>query len=330
MKKNDLHDALSGINKDFIAESDDFKAVSADFRKVKSRKNRIVISTLCLAFVGIGVIGTAKSGLLKKDLQTTEKDIGIISSDESNISVPVSSTVAAVIDTEQPSVNENPIINEPLYYSKLVKNTETPELDGYDGYSAIGLFDIIAFDESMLKDSAGIIEGEILDIWVNHYEYATASDKFEPGGRLYHKPTTVAYKIRVDKVLAGVFHVGDEITVEDYNYVFDSIVSIKKGSSYVIPIGKVDGKFCEPDEIVEGDTCLESCYYTLYQFHPQIEKVSGGYIVPGDWETLITEDCTEIIMDIADIDNAVFSFPGPLYYIPDSIFNDRITHIIQS
>ena len=39
MKKNDLHDALSGINKDFIAESDDFKAVSADFRKVKSNGN---------------------------------------------------------------------------------------------------------------------------------------------------------------------------------------------------------------------------------------------------------------------------------------------------
>ena len=71
MKKNDLHDALSGINKDFIAESDDFKAVSADFRKVKSRKNRIVISTLCLAFVGIGVIGTAKK-LIDKSISNNK------------------------------------------------------------------------------------------------------------------------------------------------------------------------------------------------------------------------------------------------------------------
>lgn len=326
MKKNDLHDALSGINKDFIAESDDFKAVSADFRKVKSRKNRIVISTLCLAFVGIGVIGTAKSGLLKKDLQTTEKDIGIISSEESNISVPVASTVAAVIDTEQPSVNENPIINEPLYYSKLAKNTDIPELDGYD--ISVSL-DIAAFDESMLNDSAGVIEGEIIDLWVNQYEYATASDKFEPDGQIYHKPSTVAYKIKIDRVLSGDFSVGDIITIEDYHFILDSIVSIKKGGKYVIPLGKGDGKFFEHDKIISGDTNLESCYYTLYQFHPQIEKVSGGYIVPSDWETLITDDCTEIIMDIADIDNAVFSFPGPLYYVPDSIFNERISLILQ-
>lgn len=327
MKKNDLHDALSGINKDFIAESDDFKAVSADFRKVKSRNNRIVISTLCLVFVGIGVIGTAKSGLLKKDLQTTEKDIGIISSDESNISVPVSSTVAAVIDTERSSVNENPIINEPLYYSKLVKNTDIPELNGYD--ISVSL-DIAAFDESMLNDSAGVIEGEIIDLWVNQYEYATASNKFEPDGQIYHKPSTVAYKIKIDRVLSGDFSVGDIITIEDYHFILDSIVSIKKGGKYVIPLGKGDGKFFDHDKIISGDTNLESCYYTLYQFHPQIEKVSGGYIVPGDWETLITEDCTEIFMDIEEIDNAVFSFPGPLYYVPDSVFNDRITHIIQS
>lgn len=327
MKKNDLHDALSGINKNFIEESDDFKAVSADFRKVKSRKNRIIISTLCLVFVGIGVIGTAKSGLLKKDLQTTEKDISIISSDESNISVPVSSTVAAVIDTERPSINEPPIINEPLYYSKLVKNTDIPELNGYD--ISVSL-DIAAFDESMLNDSAGVIEGEIIDLWVNQYEYATASDKFEPDGKIYHKPSTVAYKIKIDRVLSGDFSVGDIITIEDYHFILDSIVSIKKCGKYVIPLGKGDGKFFEHDKIISGDTNLESCYYTLYQFHPQIEKVSGGYIVPGDWETLITDDCTEIIMDTVDIDNAVFSFPGPLYYVPDSIFNDRITHIIQS
>ncbi len=327
MKKNDLHDALSGINKDFIAESDDFKAVSADFRKVKSRKNRIVISTLCLAFVGIGVIGTAKSGLLKKDLQTTKKDVSIISSDESNISLPVSSTVAAVIDTEQPTANENPIINEPLYYSKLVKNTDIPELNGYD--ISVSL-DIAAFDETMLNDSAGVIEGEIIDLWVNQYEYATASNKFEPDGQIYHKPSTVAYKIKIDRVLSGDFSVGDIITIEDYHFILDSVVSIKKGGKYVIPLGKGDGKFFEHDKIISGDTNLESCYYTIYQFHPQIERVDGGYIVPGDWETLITDDCTEIIMDIVDIDNAVFSFPGPLYYVPDSVFNDRITHIIQS
>lgn len=326
MKKNDLRDALSGIKKDFIAESDDFKTISADFRREKTMKNKIVISAFCLAFVGIGVLGVSKSGLLKRDFQTAENVVNSTMPTVSNTTAAHPETTAAIM-TEASTVIDTPRSGAPCYYSKLVKNTEAPVLDGYDGYSAIGLLDIIAFDESMLKDSAGIIEGEILDIWVNHYEYATASDKFEPGGRLYHKPTTVAYKIRVDKVLAGDFNVGDEITVEDYNYVFDSIVSIKKGSSYVIPIGKGDGKLLEPYEIVEGDTSLESCYFTIYQFHPQIEKVDGGYIVPIDWKTLITEDCTAIIMDV---DENGSPFSDSLYYVPDSIFNERIDLIIHS
>lgn len=317
MKKNDLRDALSGINKDYISESDDFKAVSADFRKEKNRIRRIAISTLCLAFVGIGIIGVAKNGLLKRDFQTAKKGISTISSAESV-------TDAAAVTAKQPTVSDNPITDEPLYYSKLVKNTETPEIDGYGSSASL---DIAAFDESMLNDSVGVIEGEIIDLWVNQYEYATASDKFETNGLLYHKPSTVAYKIRVDKVFSGDFNVGDEVTVEDYYFVCDSIVSIKKGSSYVIPIGKGNGKFCEHDEIISGDTALESCYYTLYQFHPQIEKVNGGYVVSSDWKTLITDECTEIIMDV---DKTDFPFPGLLYYVPETTFNDRFDLIIPS
>ena len=211
-----------------------------------------------------------------------------------------------------------------LYYSDLVKNTDAPELDGYDTSASL---DIDAFEESMLNDSIGVIEGEILDIYVNHYEYETASDKFEPNGRLYHKPQSVAYKIKVDRVLSGDFSVEDVITVEDYYFICDSVVSIKKGETYVIPIGKGDGKFYETDEIISGDTSLESCYYTLYQFHPQIEKVDGGYIVPSDWKTLITEECTAIIMDI---DENGFPFSDSLYYVPENVFNDRINLIIHS
>ena len=46
---------------------------------------------------------------------------------------------------------------------------------------------------------------------------------------VYHKPQTVAYKIKVDRVLRGDFSVGDVVTVEDYYFVLDSVVSIKKG-----------------------------------------------------------------------------------------------------
>ena len=111
--------------------------------------------------------------------------------------------------------NENNTPNK-LYYSELVRNTEAPVLDGYDGSSAslsLKSFDIEAFSDSVLNESLAVVEGEILDMWVNHYDYATASDKFEPNGRLYHKPSTVAYKIRVDKVYSGDFSVGDVVKV---------------------------------------------------------------------------------------------------------------------
>lgn len=324
MKKNDLSDALSGINKDFLSESNDFKAVAANFRKEKNRKRRIAVSTLYLAFVCVGVICVGKSGLLKEAFQTAENNSSTISPAELQTSVSESVTDTAIVTAKQPTVSENPIIDELLYYSKLVKNTEMPELEGYGTSASL---DIVAFDESMLNDSVGIIEGEILDLWVNQYEYATASDKFEPNGRLYHKPSTVAYKIKVNRVLSGDFLVGDVVTVEDYYFVLDSIVSIKKGGSYVIPIGNGEGKLFEYDGILSGSNILESSYYTLYQFHPQIEKVSGGYVIPSDWKTLITDECTEIIIDI---DKAEFPFSGSLYYVPESIFNDRIGLILQS
>ena len=471
MKKNDLRDALSGINKDYIAESDDFTAVSADFRKDKNRKKRIIASTLCIMFVCIGAVGTVKSGLLRSipvktggkvegteeagasdysvacfpadrvidDVDTAEC-VAITEEEAKNLpdfgdylpsDIPSgyhwdlaglyettmkdgtvyrmlkityrSGKVIKVADADDPyaaidssdygsdfyvticnfkpdntSIIDPKDINakqlsekndegiffikyddcyvgiEPLsltanetlsliksirdsdksmitelYYSDLVKNTEAPLIDGYDGSASLSIagFDIDAFKESIIDDSIDMVEGEILDIWVNHYEYATASDKFEPNGRLYHKPTTVAYKIRVDKVFCGDFSVGDIVTVEDYYFVCDSVVSIKKGGHYVIPIGKGDGKFYDYDNIVSGDTSLESCYYTIYQFHPQIEKVSGGYIVPSDWKTLITDECTEIIMDI---EGEEIPYPGSLYFVPDDVFNERMELILQS
>lgn len=329
MKKNDLRDALSGIKKVFIAESDDFKTVSANFRKDKKRKKGMIVSALCLAFVGIGVLGVSNSGLLKRDFQTVENVVDSALPTVSNTTIAQPETTAAIM-TEASTVIDTPRINAPCYYSKLVKNTEAPELDGYDSAAAslsIAGFDIDAFKESLVDDSIDIVEGEILDIWVNHYEYATASDKFEPNGRLYHKDSTVAYKIRVDKVYSGDFEVGDEVTVEDYYFVCDSVVSIKKGGYYVIPIGKGDGKLWMNDEIVSGDDEMQSKYFTIYQFHPQIEKIDGGYIVPSDWETLITDECTEIIMDI---EGEEIPYPGSLYFVPDDVFNERMDLILQS
>ena len=83
MKKNDLRNALSGINKEYLSESDDFKTVSADFRKQKTFKIKAITTTLCLAFVGVGAIGITQSGLLNRKLQTLDEEISTVSSAES-------------------------------------------------------------------------------------------------------------------------------------------------------------------------------------------------------------------------------------------------------
>ena len=321
MNRNELQDAISGINRDFISESDDFKAVSADFRKEKNRMKRTVIFMFCLAVMGAGLIGISKSGLLKGDLRTAENAYTTEQSDESSVTLPF-----AVIQTEPTAVSQNTIPDETLYYSKLVKNTQAPKLNGYDS-SALALMDISAFDESMLQNACGIIEGEIIDLSTKQYEYATLSNKFAPNGRLNHKVSSVAYKIKIDRVFSGDFSVGDVVNVEDYNFICDSVISIKQGSHYVIPICKGDRAFYESDQIVSGATSLESCYYTLYKFHPQIERINGGYVVSSDWKTLITDECKSITMDI---DKMEFPFSVAMYYVPENIFNDRIRLVIQN
>ena len=365
MRENELYDAISGISRDYLSESENYEAIAADFRKEKTLKKRImIVSTFCVVFVCVAIIGVTKNGLLKRDFQSEDKNNSLISSAELQTDGSESATDSSMVATGPSGVTDGSLVtpdpsvapdgslitgetstatdgsqmnaeqsaeNEitgttKLYYSKLVSNTEPSTLDGYDN-SGIASLDIIGFDESMLKDSAGIIEGEILDVWVNHYEYTTAFDKFEPNGQLYHNPSTVAYKIRVNKVLSGDFSVGDVITVEDYFFIFDSIISIKKGGTYVIPIGVGEGILFEHDEIISGSNILESSYYTLYQFHPQIEKVNGGYVVPSDWNTLITDECTEIIMDIEDGD---YPFPDSLYYVPEHVFYDSMSLILQN
>ncbi|EWM55068.1 hypothetical protein [Ruminococcus flavefaciens] len=116
MKKNDLRDALSGIKKDFIAESDDFKTISADFRREKTMKNKIVISAFCLVFVGIGTFGVFNSGLLKKDVLTAENEIDSTiptvsntsdRSDEPATSVSATNQQATNAETSTPHATEN-------------------------------------------------------------------------------------------------------------------------------------------------------------------------------------------------------------------------------
>ncbi|MBQ5990095.1 MAG: hypothetical protein IJL67_11450 [Oscillospiraceae bacterium] len=379
MKKNDLRDALSGIDRDYIAESDDFKAVSADFRKAKNRKIRVVSSVLCLVIVGAGLFGADKAGLFRKDphseqiyvypditteissestmtntdsAQSSETD-GVISDTAGTQNITgsdgeISSVTAinegdntAVADGSQissdkqdvtvaeTSVTEEDRSGAPCVYSKLVKNTGLPDIEGYDSTAQPSLvaFDIDMFHEDITRNDSSVVEGEILDMWVNNYEYSYAFDKFEPDGVMNYKQSTVAYKIKVNRVLSGDFSAGDEITVEDVNYPIDRIVSVKKGSTYVIPIIKGDGVLYISGTLKSGSNVLESAYYTYYPFHPQIEKVDGGYVVPDDWKTLITDECTKIFMDIPEEE---ISYPASLYFVPDSVFNERMSILLNT
>ena len=43
MNKNELYDAVSGINKEYIEASDDFEAVAADFRREKNRRIKKIV-----------------------------------------------------------------------------------------------------------------------------------------------------------------------------------------------------------------------------------------------------------------------------------------------
>ena len=131
----------------------------------------------------------------------------------------------------------------------------------------------------------------------------------------------------MNRVLSGDFSAGDVITVEDVNYPIDRIVSVKKGSTYVIPIIKGEGLLYTGGEIKSGSNVLESEYYTYYPFHPQIEKTDGGYVVPDDWKTLITDECTKIIMDIPESE---INFPVSLYFVPDSVFDERMSIVLNT
>ncbi len=369
MKKNDLRDALSGIDRRYISEADDLKAVSADFRKAKNRKIRVFSSVLCLAVVGAGLFGADKAGFFNKDLHseqlyidpviTTEVSSEIDAAETDAYTEPVFTDTEIITEISSESTEaESEAYTEsvssdskstseispestvkdaeptqrsgaPLYYSKLVGNTEKPEIEGYNNTAemSISSFDIDRFREDICANESSVVEGEILDMWVNNYEYSYTYEKFGPDGELFDKQSTVAYKIKVNRVLRGDLSAGDVITVEDQQFVCDRVVSVKKGKTYVIPIIKGEGLLYAGGEIKSGSNALESEYYTYYPFHPQIEKVDGGYVVPDDWETLITDECEKIIMDIPEDE---ISYPASLYFIPDSVFNERMSIVLNT
>ena len=290
----------------------------------EKKMKRARITKVAAAVTPVCAAAVVGAGLWRAGAFSGVSDKPVVSTAETTVSVTQQMTAEVTTSGSVENVTSG---KTELYYSELVGNKKMPELEGYSGAAESSFADISEFDDDMLKEyAAGVVEGEIVDIWVNHYEYQETSNKFEPNGRLYHKDSTVAYKIKVNRVLSGSFQVGEEVTVEDRFFPLDSVVSIKKGGTYVVPIAKGEGKLFTTNEVVGGNNVLESSYYTFYQFETQIEKVSGGYVVTESWKTLITDECTEVTMDIEDADSI---FHKKMYFVPESVFNERFELLLK-
>lgn len=169
--------------------------------------------------------------------------------------------------------------------------------------SSSAAVDIAAFDESMLSDCCAVLEGEITDMYVKHYNYDTYHDKFGEKEQYHNMSSSVVYELEVDKVWYGdKFLPGTSVLVEDTFYLTDSYFSLKIGCSYVIPIySSGETIYLRTEEYAGGDITKDSSYSTLYPHHPQIEvTMDGNYVVTDDWKTLCSGDAIEINMDTFD------------------------------
>ena len=305
MKSKKFSEALGDIDNKYIYEAINYKF------KIKNYKYFSYIAVVaCLCVVITGVLkytSIQEKSIIPQDIVDNKRN------------------EEATTSAAKESVAEE---NQPMYYSQLVNHSGAPNLDIADS-SSTSSFDIVAFDESMLQNSSAIIEGEIVDMYTKEYEFSVPCDKFEANGVMNYKTKTVVYNISAEKVWYGDVQEGDILTVEDEIFMFDSVVSIHKGGKYVIPIyyaGEYlsDGR---ESEIVSGSNKRESLLATNYQFQPQIEVVENGYVAPNTWQTVITEDCNNIIMDIT-LEHGDY-FKDKMYFVPENIFKTQFQAVID-
>ena len=168
--------------------------------------------------------------------------------------------------------------------------------------------DIAAFDESLLSDCCGILEGTILQIYPKEYDVDFYDDKFGEVQLFHGKAYSVVYEMVIENVWYGEdFAVGDTILVEDEYYQMDPLAPLTEYRTYVIPIYEAGDQIGEAahsvHELAPGDFTRDSIYSTIYPYHPQITKTEdGNYLLTSDWQTLAAEPCRAVITDADDFD----------------------------
>jgi hypothetical protein len=186
-------------------------------------------------------------------------------------------------------------------YSSLgleLKNVEYPDMPG-DSQACL-----MAFSEDMIMNSKLIIKGTVENVRFNKY---------------FENQTTAVYEVRVDEVLYSEKDVkaGDLILIEQNLYMFtsiqDSVVGLKIGGQYILPIFESDFNRVEDfganSDILTAEARdkgysvvlskqLESAYGIIYPYLPQIQAVPGkGYLFPSNWVSLATDDASLVVLD---------------------------------
>ena len=226
------------------------------------------------------------------------------------------------------SVEETTNAQNEFFYSELI------------GYKPIRVekssnshLDIAVFNEAYLKDCTAVIEGEVLSVREKEYTVIYEFDKFEKNGLLTDKPKTVIYEIKVEKVWCGNVKENDILTVENEVFLFacGGIVGLDVGRSYILPLC-YEGDNIRLDELgqryLSGDTKRESPYSILYPFHPQIEKTDKGYMFTSDWESLVTAETKDVIVDINLADEEQY-YANKMKLNTEEIFAEQFTELLN-
>ena len=192
--------------------------------------------------------------------------------------------------------------------------------------------DIAPFDEAVLSECCGILEGRITKIYSKHYTYDFYDDKFGEM-ELYHSYSdSIIYELEVEKVWYGTaFSEGSTILIEDQFYFPDSYFALMEGRSYVLPIFEYGDTVMTgaTGEIASGDLSRDSIYCTEYPFHPQITRTEDGcYLVTTDWPSLTAGPCRVVNMEAETEYEGFFKDKFRLVYAED--FSERMMSIIHT
>lgn len=220
------------------------------------------------------------------------------------------------------AVSETEEGKKELFYSDLVPNGSFTE----EKYDSNVLMSVAPFSESYLEDCVAVVEGEILSVRRKEYTVVYEFDKFEKGGRLTSKSETLILEIRADKVWYGDIKEGETVTVETEMYFM--VVPVV-GRRYVLPLCD-EGEEINLDEAgqiyLSGDIKRESIYSIIYPFQIQIEKTGKGYLFPSAWESLITEETKDVIVDIS-LTDTVEEY-DKMKLNSEAVFTEQFTNLL--